>query len=139
MTRRVRKGFKHYLDVDAELKSIMGEVNYSVSLVIVEGKHDREALRKVGLKSPINEFCSSRLPLFAFVEEVVKDYKGLRVLVLLDFDEEGTAMADKISQELEEKGVKVDRFLRKKIGEILRCEQINMLEGIVLIKSRATT
>jgi 5S rRNA maturation endonuclease (ribonuclease M5) len=126
------------LEADAQLKSVIDEINYGVSLVVVEGKHDVEGLRRVGLKSPIQEFSSACMPIFAFVEEVVKDYKGLTVLVLLDYDDEGREMANRLSQELEEKGVKVDRFLRKKVGEILWREGINMLEDVFLIRSRAT-
>jgi len=62
-----RKGVKHYLDLVAELKALIDNLNFATSLVVVEGRHDEEALRRLGLRSPVARFCDSGLPFFAFV------------------------------------------------------------------------
>ena len=134
---RPRKGVKHYLELEARLDSIIEKINYGVSLVIVEGNNDKAALIRIGIKSPIMGFSNSGLPIFAFVEEIVKDYRGLTVVVLLDFDKEGTRMADRLSRELEEKGVKVDRFYRRTLGELLAKEGIRRIEDIHILKLKA--
>lgn len=138
MVSRPKKSIKHYLELEGRLNSIIEKINYGVSLVIVEGSHDDAALRKVGLKTPVIGFSRSGLPVFAFVDEIVRDYKGLTVLVLLDFDEEGARMAERIMRELEEKGVKVERFFRRTLGELLVREGIRRLEEIRLLKLRAS-
>jgi 5S rRNA maturation endonuclease (ribonuclease M5) len=137
LVSRPKKGIKHYLELEAKLNSIIEKINYGVSLVIVEGSHDKAALRKVGLKSPIMGFSNSGLSVFAFVEEIVRDYRGLTVVVLLDFDKEGAGMAERISRELEEKGVKVDRFYRRTLGELLVREGIRRIEETRLLKLKA--
>jgi len=134
---RKPKSPKYYMVVKAELGSIIEDINYRVSTVIVEGPNDEDALRNAGLKSPVVQFCSSGVPVFAFVDDMVGDYKGLTVLVLLDFDEEGAKMAERLERELEERGVRVERFLRRRIGRILAKEGIFRLEEIDTIKSKA--
>lgn len=134
MVLRPKKGVKRYLEVEARLNSIIEKINYGASLVIVEGSNDKAALRKIGLKSPIVGFSNSGLPVFAFVEEIVRDYRGLTVVILLDFDKEGTRMAERISRELEEKGVKVDRFYRRTLGELLVREGMRRIEDTRLLK-----
>lgn len=130
---RLRKGIKYYLQLEAELKVVIEEINYGASLVVVEGKHDEDALRKIGLKSQVVQFCNCGLPVFAFVDEIVEGYRGLTVTVLLDFDEEGTKMGEKLSKDLEERGVKVDRFHRKKLAKILTKEGAFRIEELAQI------
>ena len=137
MANKKIKGLKHYLELDARLKEIMSEINYSVSAVVVEGKRDEEALQAIGLKSPVVQFCSSGLPVFAFVEELVEKYKGCTVLVLLDFDQEGREMANRIGQELIERGVKIETTLRKELANVLLREGIFKIEEIQTLRRRA--
>jgi 5S rRNA maturation endonuclease (ribonuclease M5) len=134
---RPRKGIKYYLQIEAELKAEIEEMNYGTSLVVVEGKHDEKALKKIGLKTPVVQFCNCGLPVFAFIDEIVEDYQGLTVAVLLDFDEEGTKMSERLSKELEERGVKVDRFHRKRLAKILTKEGVFRIEELEQIISRA--
>ncbi len=128
---------KYYLDLEGRLNAIIEDVNYTVSLVIVEGSRDEAALRKIGLRTPVVKFCSSGMPLFAFIEEVAADYRGLRVLILFDFDKEGNEMSERISQQLTERGVKVDQSLRNSLREIMSREGVLSVESIHLIKAKA--
>ena len=138
VVRSKKANWKHYYEVEARLKEVVNDVNYSVSAVIVEGKRDEEALRSAGLRSTVVQFSSSGLPVFAFIEEVVEGYKGSTVLVLLDFDREGDELAERRSQELEEGGVRVQRILRRKIAKILIREGIFRIEEISMLRKRAS-
>jgi 5S rRNA maturation endonuclease (ribonuclease M5) len=136
--RSKRGGWKHYYELQVKLKEIIDDVNISVSAVIVEGKRDEEALRAVGLKSPVVRFSSSGMPVFAFIEEVAARYNGSTVLVLVDFDSEGNDLAERISQELEEGGVKVQRMFRQEIVKLLAREGILRIEEIDALRKRAS-
>ena len=131
------KGLKHYLELDARLKEIVAEINYSVSAVVVEGKRDEEAIQAIGLKSPVVQFCSSGLPVFAFVEDLVERYKGCTILILLDFDQEGKEMTDRIGQELTERGVRIETTLRRELANLLLREGILRIEEIQTLRRRA--
>jgi len=135
---RPRNGIKYYLQLEAELKAAIEEMNYGTSLVVVEGKHDEDALRKIGLKSPVVQFCNCGLPVFAFVDGIVESYRGSTVAVLLDFDKEGTKMSERLSKELEEREVKIDHFHRKRLAEILTKEGVFRIEELAQIISRAS-
>ena len=137
LKNKPKKGAKYYLELEARLKEIIDDINYRVALVLVEGIRDEESLRKIGVKRPVTRFCDSKLPTFAFVEDVTNNYKGQTILVLFDFDKEGRGIAKKISRELEEKGVKVERFLRNEIAELLLKEGIWRMEDAYLIKQKA--
>ena len=132
-----RRSPKHFLDVQAQLKEVIEDVNYRVAMVIVEGAHDEQALLKFGLKRPVRRFCDSRMPTFAFVDEVVEDYADETVLILLDFDDEGARMAERIGNELEVRGVKVDGFVRRRVARLLLPEGIRRIEETGTISSRA--
>lgn len=132
-----RRSPKHYMEVQAQLKEIIEDINYRVAMVIVEGIRDEQALLKFGLKRPVRRYSDSRMPTFAFVDEIVADYREQTVLVLVDFDEEGAKIAGRISGELEERGVKVDRFNRRRISRLLRAEGILRIEEMGRISSKA--
>ncbi len=132
-----RRSPKHFFDVQTRLREVIDDVNYRVAMVIVEGAHDEQALLKFGLKRPVRRFCDSKMPTFAFVDEVVNDYRGQTVVILLDFDEEGMRMAERIGNELEVRGVKVEGFIRRKVARLLLAEGIRRVEEIGTISSRA--
>ncbi|HRR55209.1 MAG TPA: hypothetical protein P5290_07670 [Candidatus Methanomethylicus sp.] len=132
-----RRSPKHFFDVQARLKEIIDDVNFRVSLVIVEGKHDEQALLRLGLKRPVRRLCDSMMPTFAFVDEVVEGYMGQTVLILLDFDEEGMRMAERVGNELEARGVKIDGFTRRNVSRLLLAEGIRRVEEVGTISSRA--
>jgi 5S rRNA maturation endonuclease (ribonuclease M5) len=136
--RSKKINWKHFYELEARLKKIIDDVNYSVSAVIVEGKRDEEALRSAGLRSTVVQFSSSGLPAFAFIEEIVAGYRGSTVLVLLDFDREGDELAERLSQELEEGGVLVQRMIRREIAKVLIREGILRIEEISMLRKKAS-
>lgn len=114
-------------------------MNNVLSLIIVEGKNDEKALREIGLRVPIYRFRESGLSNVIFVDEISNNFKGRRIAVLLDFDDEGHEMAEYLSKELEERGVKVERYFRKILREILIKEGIRHIEEIRVIKTKANS
>ncbi|MDD1776323.1 MAG: hypothetical protein LUP94_03110 [Candidatus Methanomethylicus sp.] len=134
---KLRDLLDHRLEAEALLGKFIADINYRISLVLVEGIHDEDGLRKVGVKRPILRFCDSKLSTFAFVEEVVQNYSDQTVLVLFDFDDEGKKMAKKMEVQLEENGVKIDHFLRKELAKLLIGEGIWRVEDIFKIKAKA--
>jgi 5S rRNA maturation endonuclease (ribonuclease M5) len=130
--------WKHYYELEAKLKELIDEMNYSVSAVIVEGRKDEEVLRGAGLRSPVIQFSSSGMPTFYFIEELVTGYRNSTVLVLLDFDQEGNEMAERLSQELEEGGVRVQRILRREIAKLLIREGVLRIEEMAMVRRRSS-
>ncbi|MDH5807021.1 MAG: toprim domain-containing protein [Candidatus Methanomethylicaceae archaeon] len=131
------KSFKYYSELLWEIKTIIDSMNSILSLIIVEGKNDEKALREIGLRVPIYRFRESGLSNIIFVDEISNNFKGKKIAILLDFDNEGQEMAEYLSRELEERGVKVERYFRKILKEILIKEGIRHIEEIRVIKTKA--
>jgi len=134
---RHKKGPKYFHEVSHAISELIARINENSSLVLVEGENDERALRMAELKTPITTFCDSKMPRFEFVERIASDYAGSSVVVLFDFDREGTAAAKRMMVELEEKGVRVERKVREKLGEILVREGIRRIEELPSILSKA--
>ncbi|MDH7555769.1 MAG: toprim domain-containing protein [Candidatus Methanosuratincola sp.] len=134
---RHKKGPKYYREVIQTISELIEKINESSSLVLVEGENDERALRMVRLKTPIITFCDSKMPRFEFVERIASGYARSSVVILFDYDREGTNVAKRMTVELEEKGVRVERGLREKLGEILVREGIRRVEEIPTILSKA--
>jgi len=88
------------------------------STIIVEGKKDRQSLRKMGITGPIQCLQSSRQNAFGFVEGALAQTK--RIVILTDFDREGTSLAKKLTRILNGHGVHVNLVLWKSLRELTR-------------------
>ncbi|RLE53871.1 MAG: hypothetical protein DRJ26_02755 [Candidatus Methanomethylicota archaeon] len=119
------------------IERIMEELNFSVDAIIVEGPHDEKALRRYGYNGLIIRFCNSRKPIYRFTESIAEKFRGKRIAVLLDFDEEGEQISKKLENELEELGVKVFRHVRRALRSILIRENIITIEGLTALRRRA--
>ena len=93
-------------------------INSSVDLVLVEGSRDEEAVRSLGLTTTVLR-VSGRSLRSSLVYEVVELFRGRRVLVLTDFDEEGERLNRALSSHLSRMGVRVEEGLRRRVGEVL--------------------
>lgn len=134
---RHKKGPKYFYEVSQSISDLIEKINENSSLVLVEGENDERALRMARLKTPITTFCDSKMPRFEFVERISRDYAGMSVVILFDYDKEGTIAAKRMTVELEGKGVRVERGLREKLGEILVREGIRRVEELPSILSKA--
>lgn len=131
------KSRKYYLELADEIRSLVDSINFGTSLVIVEGKNDERALRDFGLKTPVCRFRSAGHSETQFIDGIALNYRGRSVLVMLDFDEEGTRMADHISKELEERGVKIQHYFRRALWEILGREGVRHIEEMKAIRQKS--
>jgi len=95
------------------------------SMVVVEGKHDSSALRKLGFSGKICEFHSFKgLTRFA---DAVASYKNL--IILFDGDRKGRYLTSKIISLLQHR-VRIDLSFKKKLvsitkGKIRRIEDLS--------------
>jgi len=89
------------------------------STIIVEGQKDRESLRIMGITGPIECLQSSRQSPVGFVERL-GDAK--RIIVLTDFDREGTSLAKKLSRTFIAHSLHVNLVLWKNLRELTRSE-----------------
>ena len=99
------------------------------SVVIVEGKRDSNALRKLGFSGKILEFHSFR-GLVKFSDSVAK-YKN--VILLLDGDKKGRYLTKRIIDLLAHR-VKIDLSFKKKLVSITK-GKIRFIEQLVCYES----
>jgi 5S rRNA maturation endonuclease (ribonuclease M5) len=98
------------------------------SVVVVEGKRDSAALKKLGFSGNMCEFHSFKgLAKFA---DSVDSYK--RLILLLDLDRKGRYLTSKIISQLEHR-IRIDLSFKKKLamitkGKIRHIEDLSMYE-----------
>ena len=89
------------------LETIQEEIDKLVefqTLIVVEGKNDKKALKKLGLKNIV----TLSTPLYKVVE-IIKDKE---VVILTDFDKKGKELYKKIKSDCSQRGIKIDNKLR---------------------------
>lgn len=106
--------FKDLLDWVEHLK-------HSDKLIIVEGKKDVRALKKLG----ITNTRPLKSPLYNEVEKVCKYHK--EVIILTDLDKEGKKIYGRLKKDFNRFGVKVDCVFREFLFKNTKLTQI---EGI---------
>lgn len=115
-----------------ELVILLGEIEDSVDVVIVEGQRDAEALRSLGLVKPIFRDSSPGRLQADLVEEIAKNFS--RVVVLTDFDEKGRDLNRKLAAKLEQRGLRVAEAYRRKVGRLLGALKVSTIESLNKIK-----
>ncbi|MCW3987074.1 MAG: hypothetical protein NWE87_02025 [Candidatus Bathyarchaeota archaeon] len=95
------------------------------TVILVEGKKDRSALRVLGVPGKIICMKHSGQILFDVLDQV----SDREVILLLDFDDYGISLATKITQYLEEKRVKVNSVFWRKLRGLVR-RDVKDIEGI---------
>ncbi len=116
-------------EVYRELEELASEMNYYVDAVVVEGPHDKKTLKLLGYKKHILT-CSKRS--HNDLADLVSE-KNSNVVVLTDFDEQGTLLNRRLSKLFEKRGVKVDRFYRRSFQRLFKKLRIATIEGIYSI------
>ena len=100
------------------LQDIFSNINCPV---IVEGKKDREALKKFNFDI-ITIYGSSLYEKSEYISNFFSENR--EVLILTDFDKEGKKIAKKMNHFLESFGVKVDNKTRSKIKLMVKSNKI---------------
>ena len=109
-----------------EMKKFMKHLNSkNESVVIVEGKRDSDALRKLGFSGKILEFHSFK-GMVKFSDSVAK-YKS--IILLLDGDRKGRYLTKRIINLLEHR-TKIDLSFKKKLISITK-GKIRFIEQLV--------
>jgi len=83
------------------------------TVILVEGQKDKRALKQLGVTGRI-------LSLQEFRKEIQTYLNAERVILLLDFDEEGMSMYKRLKTRLEQQGFRVETFYYNRLGEIRR-------------------
>ena len=87
--------------------------------IIVEGRRDEAALRKLGMKGTILCLKATGEPRFRFIERLDG---SKRAIVLTDFDREGGELGKWLYQELSYRGILADNSSWRKIHSLARTE-----------------
>ena len=104
------------------LNEWLKEIKKSKKLIVVEGKKDELALKKLGI---INTIKISNTPFYKTIEDISK--KAKEVIILTDLDPEGRKFYSKLKHHLQKRGIKVDRIFRE---FLFKHTQLTNIEGI---------
>ena len=105
-----------------ELLEWTEKIGNSDQIVVVEGKEDKEALKRLGIT---NVAQLNKKPIYKIVEELVEE--GKEVLILTDLDKKGKQLYGKINHDLQRFGVKVDNRFR---NFLYKHTQLRQIEGL---------
>jgi len=111
-----------------ELGVLMQELPGLIDVVLVEGHRDIQSLRYLGYRGPIEVFNRSGVNDYDLADELLSRYR--RVLLLLDFDEEGLALNRRFNRILERKGAKVEYGLRKEFARLMAATGAYAIENL---------
>ncbi|MGZ7044048.1 MAG: toprim domain-containing protein [Methanobacterium sp.] len=103
------------------LSRIVEELSYRTeqgTTILIEGKKDEEALKKLGINCNIIKVSGSGLKLFEVAEKAVES--STEVIILTDFDKKGNLLAKKLSKDIESLGSHPDLNIRRNIMNITR-------------------
>src|SRR3989344_9225409 len=109
-------------EAEDDFLRIIDRIIDSKVLVIVEGRKDRTALKKLGI---VNVIEIDKKPLFKVIEDVYMKNKAC--VILTDLDTEGKKIYSKLNSGLSQHGVHVDNMLRH---FLFRKTKIRQIEGI---------
>jgi 5S rRNA maturation endonuclease (ribonuclease M5) len=114
----------------AKIKNFISLLNFQKnSLVIVEGKRDSAALKKLGFSGKVLELQDFG-PMPKFSDSVAKYEK---LIVLLDGDRKGRYLTGKIIEQLQHR-TKIDLSYKKKLVSITK-GKIRFIEELVCYES----
>lgn len=109
-----------YMELE-KLKSLIRELCDEDNVILVEGKKDREALRKIGVRGKIIEISDQKL--FELPQKISKR----EVIVLVDFDPRGKELVKECKRMLEAQGLRVDLSYRWELHKALGVNRMEEL------------
>ena len=111
-----------------KLESVLRGEDEPIEFILVEGTRDVEALRFLGVTTPIDVSFHVRRAEPAIADNI--STKTRNVLVLTDFDETGRNQAKRLTGLLMAEGVHVQIELRRKIGRLMGILDLKTVESI---------
>ena len=109
-----------------ELLDWIDKIKDSDIVVIVEGKEDKAALKRLGITKVVQ---LNKRPLYKVVEELVKKEKP--VIILTDLDKKGKQIYKKLNHDLRQFGVKIDNNFRHFLFKHTQLRQIEGLDSYI--------
>lgn len=119
---------KRRVDALRELEALLSELPILVDVIVIEGLRDVKALRSLGFKGKVEVLNRTGINDFDLSEELATKYS--RILLLLDYDEEGLNLYNHFTQLLERKGVKVEYGLRMEVGRLMAAIGVYAIESL---------
>ncbi len=95
------------------------------TVIIVEGKRDRKALRALGITGDIE--LGTKKSILVFCEDVAREYNN--VIVLTDWDEKGDKLASLMEGYLRSTSASVNMDIRRKIKNLVQ-KRIKDIESL---------
>lgn len=93
--------------------------------ILVEGKNDRIALRRLGIHGKIICIKSSGHILY----DILEDISSTEIILLVDFDDYGISLAKNIIQHLEQKRIKVNAHFWRRLKALVH-RDVHDVEGV---------
>jgi len=109
-----------------ELLEWIDKIKNSDKIVIVEGKEDKAALKRLGITKVVQ---LNKRPLYKVVEELIR--KGKEVIILTDLDKKGKQLYGKLNHDLGRFGVKIDNKFRHFLFKHTQLRQIEGLDSYI--------
>jgi len=109
-----------------ELLDWIDKIKTSDKIIIVEGKEDKAALKRLGITNIVQ---LNKKPLYKIVEELIEKSKG--VIILTDLDKKGKQLYGKLNHDLGRFGVKVDNRFRLFLFKNTKLRQIEGLDSYI--------
>lgn len=125
-TRRKVSDHKNKLANYRRIRDTVLDAATEADAAVVDGVHDRITLRHLGFDKPI--YTHSKYSYVELADRIAKKHQT--VIVLTDFDAEGTLANELITVRLEERKVRVCKTCRDTIAKSLKELDITTVEGI---------
>jgi 5S rRNA maturation endonuclease (ribonuclease M5) len=109
-----------------ELIQWIEKIKTSDKILIVEGKEDKAALRRLGITNVVQ---LNKKPLYKIVEDLME--KGKEVIILTDLDKKGKQLYGKLNHDLRRFGVKVDNKFRHFLFRKTKLRQIEGMDSYI--------
>ncbi len=103
--------------------------------IIVEGRNDKEALRRLGIGG-IVFIVNGRHTLFQMCEDISREHK--KVILLTDWDRKGGQICSTLSKDFAANGVRTDEKIRRSLSSISSGE-IKDVESLPRLVERLRT
>jgi len=110
---------------EKQLKRALEELDEKEAVIIVEGKKDKEALQRIGVKNRIK--LVNRSP--AELSRAISDEK--EAIILTDFDEAGEEICKRVEESLSSYSIKADTELRKRLHRIIGVANFESIDKIL--------
>lgn len=116
-----------------EMEVLLVELPSLIDAVLVEGPRDIKALQSLGYVGEIEALCRTGVNDYDLSTELSSRY--CRILLLLDFDEEGLRLNTHFTHLFERMGTKVEYTLRKEFGRLMAAIGVYAVESLDNIRN----